>query len=169
VSLLDNLYQISNQYYNPAIYDLLSVSQFLGSTLDLLLPGTYFRGSYSLSALNMVWLYNYELYQLDSEWASINVPLYATNYLYFGRVAGWFITVGVVFIYIRAINLCVFRFKQVWMIFLGMYLMFNFSLLFLTSFGYEYLIRTVFFGFINIVIYGFLATARFRVSGKANV
>jgi hypothetical protein len=169
VSLVDNLYQISNQYYNQAIYDFLSVGQFLGSTIDLVLPGTYFRGSYSLSALNMVWLYNYELSQLDVDWASINVPLYATNYLYFGLVAGWFVTVGIVFIYIRAIHFCFYRFKQVWMIFLGMYLMFNFSLLFLTSFGYEYLIRTFLFGFINIAIYGFLATQRFTVSGNANV
>ncbi|MDC3393530.1 hypothetical protein OAW26_04305 [Luminiphilus sp.] len=169
VSLLDNLYQISNQYYNQAIYDFLSVGQFLGSTIDLMLPGTYFRGSYSLSALNMVWLYNYELYQLDTDWASINVPLYATNYLYFGLVGGWFVTVGIVFIYIRAIHFCFYRFKQGWMIFFGMYLMFNFSLLFLSSFGYEYLIRTFSFGFINIAIYGFLATQRFTVSGNANV
>lgn len=166
LSLIDNLYQISNQLYNPAIYDFISITQFVQSTLDLLLPGTFFPGSYSLSALNMVWLYNYDLYMLDTDWASINVPLYATNYLYFGFFSGWVITFVVVFMYIFVVILCFRKFKQVWIFFLGIYLMFNFSLLFLTSYGYEYLLRQFMFGFANIAIYGFLAISKLKIRGN---
>ena len=169
LSIFDNLYQISNQLYNQRIYDHIGFFQFFASTFDLIMPGTYFRGNYSLSALNMVWLYNYELSDLNTEWASIGNPLYATNYLYFGFLGGWLATIIAVMIYC---TMAVFSFTKIftqrWIIFFGAYLCFNFAILFLTSFGYEYMLRQVIFGFFNIALYGFIATHRFRWGASAH-
>ena len=162
LGLIENTYQISNGLYNPGIYTYANLTSMVQSTFDLIIPGSYFTGVWSLSALNMVWLFDYSIQQLDTGWASINTPLYSVNYLYFGKFAGWIVTIIVVFLFARLICFCLQPAKQKWMFFYGIFLLVNFPLFFLTSFGYEYLIREIIFGAAFLWLWGTISTKKIK-------
>jgi len=158
VGLLDNLFQISNETYNLQIYKEIGFFQVIKSTFDLIMPGTYFPGVYSQSALNQVWLYDYNVSDIATGWSSISVSLYATNYLYFGMVGSFFVTGFVNFLYIITTSRLILLNSSSFGPFMGAFLMFSYQPMFLTSFGYEYLVRWVVFGVFHIYLWTKLLT-----------
>lgn len=158
IGLHENLYQIANGLYNTQIYNEISFMQFFKSTFDLLMPGTYFPGIYSLSALNQVWLYNYDVFRIATDWASIAVGLYSVNYLYFGKFFGWLATILIVYLYAKYTMSFITKNQSSRLFFIGIYMLGSFQTYFLTSFGYEYLIRFLVMGAANIYFWHWLIT-----------
>ena len=162
IGLHENLYQIANGFYSAQIYNEIGLLQFVKSTFDLLVPGTYFLGVYPLAALNQIWLYGYDLARIATEWSSISVGLYSVNYLYFGKFFGWFVTVLITYLYVKYSERLISKYQSGWQAYFGIYMIFSFQPYFLTSFGYEYLIRGLVMGAANIYFWHWLIIRKSR-------
>lgn len=166
VGLMDNLFQIANETYNSMIYSEIGFLQMIKSTFDLIMPGTYFPGVYSQSALNQVWLYNYTVEDIANDWSSISVSLYAMNYLYFGKVGSFFVTGFVNFLYIYTATKLINK-NNVFYNFFAMFLLYSYQPYFLTSFGYEYLFRWLLFGIVHIYFWSWVLAYKSKTATQA--
>lgn len=168
IGLHENLYLIANNLYNIQIYNEVGITQFILSLFDLLMPGTYFPGNYPLAALGQVWLFDYNISQIGYDWSSISVPFSAVNYLYFGPYISAIITSIIVAVYVRiSVYLCT-QATFPGASYFGLYLTSSFSLFFLTSMGYEYLIRLLVFAGFNFLFYSALISYKF-IKSKENL
>lgn len=142
VGLHEDIYQLANGLDSQTIYDFSNPLQVILSSIDLILPGTFFPDMLPQAALNLIWFYKYpDVNAVVSDWASIAVPISAINILYFEYIIGFVVNAVAIAIYIRIASWMIYSSPNPGVNYAGVYALSSFYTFFLSSMGYEYLIR----------------------------
>lgn len=162
ISLLEFSFVMSNNLYDPRFFtENLTFLNELKSTINLILPGTYFdvldSNNYLINLTN-----NKTVNEIRNDWSSYNISFFYFNILQFGKYLGFIFTFLFFFLYISLLNFLLKK-KKIILKMISIYLVISVITIFI-FFGYDYFIRNAIHFLLATVVYLYLFKKKFKFS-----